>query len=228
MPSTIARTLISTAAGAAASGAAFGHPSLDLPVTEEQRDRSLAYLQQAYAERRLTEYELDQRVETVLTARTRREMNRAFTGLAHVPMGTGALLAPRRSPGAATALGRAGGAVAHMSGLATWAVGPAVAYALAPQGSHLRREAAKAFNFQVVAGLAALLAGWATHGFLGWVVMSLGTVVWVLLTLAGAAHAAAGDRWQNPVTRLVPLQLLDEERVPARHRKALAPGWSRS
>ncbi|GAA1396813.1 DUF1707 and DUF4870 domain-containing protein [Luteococcus peritonei] len=196
----------------------FEHPSLQLPVTETDRDRSLAYLRRAYGEGRLTEYELDQRLETVLTARTRRELNAAFSGLAVVPVGTGAsLLAPRRRPvGSPTLTGRAGGSLAHLSGLATLAVGPGVAYAMAGRGSYARHEAAKAFNFQMATILLAMAAGLLMSGPLEAVVFSVGAVAWFVLSLLGAVHAGSGENWRNPVTRALPLRFLDEGPRPTR------------
>lgn len=187
----------------------FEHPSLALPVTEEQRERSLAYLQQAYAEGRLTIYELDQRVETVLGATNRRAMNQAFTGLARIPVGTGASLLLRRPGNQPGPVSRVGATVAHLSGLGTSIVGPAVVYAMSPHGGYTRREAAKAFNFQLIAllvlGSTALLTN-------GWIWTSLLALPWLLLTVAGIAHAGGGDDWRNPVTRVLPLKLLDEGR----------------
>lgn len=195
----------------------------DLLVTEAQRDRSLDYLQQAYAAGRLTTYELDQRVGTVLSARTRSEMNEAFRGLAHVPMGRGATLLAPRPAGTPGVLGRAGGGLAHLSALATSAVGPAIVYGMSPAGSHARREAAKAFNFQVLAMATAVTSTQLLHGAALALVMVVGTIGWLVLTLTGAARAFAGEDWHNPVTRHVPLRLLDEGPRPA---KALAPGWA--
>ncbi len=41
--------------------ATFEHPSLHLPVTEEQRDRAEHWLQEAYADGRVTSEEFDRR-----------------------------------------------------------------------------------------------------------------------------------------------------------------------
>lgn len=197
----------------------FEHPSLQIPVTEADRERSLAYLRRAYGEARLTECELDQRLEVVLTARTRRELNTAFDGLARVPVGTGAsLFGPRRPLGAPTIGGRVAGSVAHLSGLATLAVGPGIAYAMTTRGSYARHEAAKAFNFQMATILGAVVAGMLLSGPAEGIVFALGSVAWFVLTLLGAVHAGSGENWRNPVTRAVPLRLLDEGPRPARRR----------
>lgn len=179
---------------------------LDMVVTEPQRERSLDYLHQAYAESRITREDHERRVGIVLQARTRREMNRAFDGLARIPL----VSTPTPFPvsGGPTAPGRALAAVTHFSGLGTFVFGPVLAYAVAPRGSYLRREAAKAFNFQLlslVAFMALSMTG-VGHGVLA----ALGGMLWMLLTIVGGAKAAAGQDWRNPVTRVVPLRLLDE------------------
>ncbi len=194
---------------------AFEHPSLQLPVTAQDRERALGYLQQAYAEQRLTEWELDQRIEMVLQARTRREMNRAFDGLARIPVGTGAVLMARRASGQPGPVARTGSALAHLSGLGTWVFGPAVFYAATPRHSHTHREAAKAFNFQLVMGVLAGLVGMLTSVLgAGELAMPVGALVWLVLTVVGGARAASGEDWTNPVSRVVPFKLLDEGRAP--------------
>ncbi len=195
----------------------------DLLVTEAQRERSLDYLQQAYAAGRLTEYEFDQRIGIVLGARTRSEMNVAFNGLAWVPMGRGASLVAPRPAGAPGLGGRALGGMAHLSSLATSAVGPAIVYGLSSRGSYARREAAKAFNFQVLSIVSAIAVSHLTGGFVEGLLMTIGVIGWLVLTLTGVARAFAGEDWRNPVTAKVPLKLLDEGRAP---QKSLAPAWS--
>lgn len=202
---------------------AFEHPALSLPVTEQDRERSLGYLRRAYGENRLTEYELDQRLEVVLTATTRRELNRAFDGLAVVPVGNGASMAGmlglrQRPSGSPTVMGRAGASVAHLSGLATLAVGPGIAYAVAAPKSFARKEAAKAFNFQVVSILVAVGLARVADGWIGAAAGGVAWLAWFVLTLTGAVHAAAGENWRNPVTRAIPLRMLDEGPRP-RHRE---------
>lgn len=189
---------------------AFEHPSLNLPVTQEQRERSLEYLQGAYAEGRLTIYEFDSRAGTVLSATTRRELNQAFTGLARVPVGTGATLLGRRRSSGPGAGARVGATVAHLSGLGSFVVGPAVVYAMAPHGGYARREAAKAFNFQLVSLVVLATLSIFLDGFLGGALLGVAGFAWLMLTIAGVAHAGSGDDWRNPVSRVVPLRLLDE------------------
>lgn len=191
----------------------------DLFVTEAQRNRSIDYLQQAYADGRLTEYEFDQRVGIVLGARTRAEMNVAFQGLARIPSGHGAtLFAPR--PSGSTGVGaRAGAGLAHLSSTVSGPIGPAIAYGLTAPGSYARREAAKAFNFQVVTLVTALAAQALLGGPVLGMVMAIGTLGWLVLTLTGTARAFAGEDWRNPVTAHLPVRFLDEGN---RNQKSLA------
>lgn len=182
----------------------------DLFVTEAQRNRGIDYLQQAYADGRLTGYEFDQRVGIVLGARTRAEMNVAFQGLARIPSGRGATpFVPRSS--ASTGVGaRAGAGLAHLSATVSGPVGPAIAYGLTARGGYARREAAKAFNFQVVTLVIAVAAKVLLGGPVLGMVMALGTLGWLVLTLTGTARAFAGEDWGNPVTAHLPVRFLDE------------------
>lgn len=189
------------------STSTFGLSAIDTPVTEAQRDRSADYLQRAYAEGRIGPQEFEDRIGQVLKARTRRELNAAFAGLARIPITATLSTWQRPDPSVPRGASRALAAVTHLSATGTWAVGPAVAYAMAPQGSWLKRQAARSFNFQVVAG--ALFVAMAMLGVPG-VWMAVGAMGWFLLTLMGAARAAAGEDWRNPVTAVLPFRFLDE------------------
>ena len=62
----------------------YPHPSLNQLVTDEQRDKAERFLQEAYADGRLNEFEFDGRLEQVMNARTRQDLNTAFYGLVQV------------------------------------------------------------------------------------------------------------------------------------------------
>ena len=66
--------------------------------------------------------------------------------------------------------------------------------------------------------LGAVVAGMLLSGPAEGIVFALGSVAWFVLTLLGAVHAGSGENWRNPVTRAVPLRLLDEGPRPARRR----------
>lgn len=187
----------------------INRPSLDLRVGDAERARAEALLQDAYGAGRLDHGEFDQRLGMVMTAQTRRDLNAGVAGLP-ARIVTPNRLAARHPQ--ATALG----AAAHFSALLTWIVGPLVLYTAATPGTPARREAAKALNFQVVAGIACLVT-WIVGGVLlpsaaMWMIMPLGWVGWLVLTIMGGARAASGQPWLNPVTRVIPLQVLDPKR----------------
>ena len=185
-------------------------PGLGLFVTSEQRERAQGVLAEAYADGRLTGAEFDQRLDQVLLARTRRDLNTAFYGLIEAPTPAQALglRPPTEAPDLRT---RAIAALTHLSALPTWVVGPGVAYFLSEKGSYVRQQAGRAVVFQVGALLgliaAVTIAGlpevkiWWTDG-LGpqgreQLVAALYGMVWAVLTTAGAANAALGDLWRN-------------------------------
>ena len=184
-------------------------PSLDLRVGDTERARAEALLQDAYCAGRLDEVELDERLWMVMTAQTRRDLNASVAGL------PARFVAPRavapRSP-QATSLG----ATAHFSGLLTWIFGPLFLYACSTPGTPARREAAHAFNYQLVAGLTflvtAIVGGILLPEAAMEVIMPLGWVGWLLLTIVGGARALSGQRWNNPLTRLIRLRVLDPMR----------------
>ncbi len=197
--------------------ASYEHPSLRTPVTSQQRDQAEQYLQTAYADGRLGEAEFDRRIGQVIQASSRKELNDAFYGLVDVPSGprTGGLANASRSHLAQQPnQGTAGGAVAHVSGLVTSFVGPALGYAMSPQGSSARRESAKAFNFQLISisslVIAEILRLGLPAGLMNFIigVMFIG---WVTLTIVGAVKAGRGDNWQNPVKKVVKVNVLPEK-----------------
>lgn len=211
------------------SASSFEHPSLRTPVTQEQRDRAEEHLQTAYAEGRITEQEFDRRIEMVLSASTRKDLNEAFYGLVEAPSyspssynqsygqtgHTSASMQPygyQRHP--ATQQGSTGGALAHFSGLFTGILGPGIGYAVSPRNSRARVESAKAFNFQLVSLIALILAGTlgaiTDIGLLDFVI-GLGFLAWTVLTIVGGVKAASGEDWQNPVTKAVKLRVLPEK-----------------
>lgn len=182
------------------------HHSLALLVSDVERARAENWLKDAYADGRLGELELDRRLGQVMTARTRRDLNAAFLGVA--PQARAPL------PAVPANAGHTVGAVAHLSALFTWALGPFVVYCLAAPGSFARREAAKAVNFQVLTALAGALV--ITLGVMFgiegayWLLLPLGWLGWLAGTLMGAAQAARGRDWRNPALRVAPVKLLPE------------------
>ena len=203
--------------------AIYEHPSLRQPVTEEQRTRAENWLQEAYADGRISEPEFDRRIGQVITANTRRDLNEAFFGLVQVPASSQALgvhpaYRPLIRPETRTQAGRGAAAIAHFSPFLFWIVGPLLVFALSTPGSYPRREAAKAFNFQLVAGIAglgtAIVAGITELGIFEWT-LGLMFIGWVILTIVGGAKALQGDDWRNPVKNVIKAEPLSE-REPRR------------
>lgn len=193
------------------------HPSLTMRVTPEQRDRAESLLKDAYADGRLDEPAFDTRIDQVLTARTRRDLNEAFFGLVEMPspspQATSAHLAPAR-PGPTQEPGRGPAGLAHFSVFLLWLFGPGLVYALSPAGSYPRREAAKAFNFQLISAMVLvpmyIVAGIPGFDLLDWLLSLIG-LSWFVLTLVGGGKALRGENWRNPVTSAVKLKALSEE-----------------
>ena len=198
--------------------ATFEHPSLRLPVTDEQRDRAENWLQEAYADGRVTSEEFDQRIGQVLGATTRKDLNEAFYGLVQVPtssraMGVHPAYQPLVRPQTRQQAGRGVAGFAHFSAFFASIFGPLLVFALSPQGSYSRKEAAKAFNFQLVAliswiGLMVIgdITGLGIFDFL----IGLAFLGWVVLTVLGGAKALQGDDWTNPVKKVVKIEPLSE------------------
>lgn len=197
----------------------YSHPSLQMNVTPEQRARAETWLQEAYADGRVSEQEFDQRIGQVLSATTRRELNHAFYGLVTVPVTSQAVgvhpaYQPWVRPETRQQAGRGVAGLAHFSVFFLWLFGPAVVYALSTSGTYARREAAKAFNFQLISSVAfvlvAILGGITDLDIFGWLLpfMALG---WFILTVLGGAKALQGEDWRNPVKQVVKLEVLGEK-----------------
>ena len=196
----------------------YQHPTLQMSVTPEQRDRAVSWLQQAYAEDRIGESELDWRLGQVLEADNRRELNQAFYGIVEVPVAARALnlhpaYQPLVRPEVRQQAGRGAAGFAHFSVFLLWLVGPLMVFGLSAPGSYARREAAKAFNFQLTSFLLLVATGIVSSIFPGdgfdpvFGLMFLG---WFLLTVVGGAKALQGEDFRNPVTRALKLKVLSE------------------
>lgn len=177
----------------------FDHPSLNLRVTEEQRDRALDYLQNAYADGRLDEIDFEGRVSAALAASTRRELNKAFAGLAHIPISHAAVqpLASVRPREGATNL-VAG--LLHWSALFGWIVVPAITYGITERGSELNVQAAKALNFQLLMAIVMVLSilGTIAVGWIG-VGIAVASLTWFISTIVMGARALNGSEVRYPL-----------------------------
>lgn len=198
--------------------ATYEHPSLRLPVTPEQRERAENWLQEAYADGRISESEFDARIGQVISASTRKELNEAFFGLVQVAAPSQALgvhpaYQPLLRPETRIQAGRGVAAVAHFSPFVLWLLGPLLVFALTSPGSYPRREAAKAFNFQListVAGIGTIIAAGITDLTIFELMVPLMFVGWLVLTIVGGAKALQGENWKNPVKHVIKVEALSE------------------
>ncbi len=196
----------------------YPHPTLAMSVTPEQRERAVSWLQQAYAEDRIGESELDWRLGQVLEATNRRDLNQAFLGLVSVPVASQAVglhpaYQPLVRPEVRQQAGRGAAGFAHLSVFFLWLLGPLLVFGLSAPGSYARREAAKAFNFQLLSFLL-LVSGAIITNVLpgdGSSILGLMGVAWFVLTIVGGAKALQGESWRNPATRALKLQVLSEK-----------------
>lgn len=185
--------------------------SLALPVTEAERDRAEHLLKEAYVDGRLDMAELDRRVGQVMVAATRRDLNACVAGLPPAPRPAPApFSAPL--PAKAGPAGTGAAAAAHFLPFVSWIFGPLAIWALSAPRSYARREAAKAFNFQLTSTVLlitlSIVGGILDIGLLDTLV-GLAWVGWVVLTIVGGAKAAQGANWINPVNRVVRWNVLD-------------------
>jgi uncharacterized Tic20 family protein len=199
--------------------AAYEHPSLRMNVTADQRDRAEAWLKDAYADGRVTEEDFDRRMGQVLGAVTRKDLNEAFFGLVAVPAPSQALgvhpaYQPLVRPEVRQQAGRGVAGLAHLSGLFSWIVGPGLVFALSRPGTYQRREAAKAFNFQLIAAIVfivmAIVGGVTGLSVFQWI-MPLMWLGWLVLTIVGGAKALQGEDWKNPVKQVLKIEVLSEK-----------------
>lgn len=180
-------------------------------IAPQDRQQAEASLRQWHREGRITAAELDQRLGQVFLADSPLDLTIALQG--PLPQPSFALSGPvvdgRRSMHE-TSLG---GALAHFSPFVLWLFGPLLFWAVSPRGSNTRREAAKAFNFQLVFWVASVVIGIVAGILLGdasGVVTRVVTALWVVLTIIGGVKAAKGVDWTNPVRRVAPWEVLSE------------------
>jgi uncharacterized membrane protein len=197
----------------------YVHPSLKMHVTPDQRDRAESWLKEAYADGRISEDEFDRRIGQVISSVTRKELNEAFYGLVQVPTTSRALgvhpaYQPLVRPETRQQAGRGVAAFAHFSVFFAWLFGPGLVYALSTPGTYARREAAKAFNFQListVAFIAGMIISGVTHSDIFGGLFGLMWLGWLILTVVGGAKALQGEDWRNPVKSVVKLEVLSEK-----------------
>lgn len=169
-------------------------------VTEEQRDRALAFLQDAFARGRIDETEFEDRMGQALAANTRKELNAAFRGLVHIPISSGSVSPTRQNRGPNSGFGAGEGAgsniaagLLHWSQLIGYVIPPVVAFGVADKGSRTRREAAQAILFSLLSGLGVLAGYLLLPGLIFRIVAGLVGIVWALGVVIAGARALKGE-----------------------------------
>lgn len=179
-----------------------------LRVSDADRHRATESVQEAYSEGLIDELELDQRLSLAMQSRTRRDLLDSVRGLPVRPA--------RRPAQTNQSTATTAGGLAHLSGLVTWIAGPLLVYAVAPVGSQARRQAAEAFNFQLVALPLYIVLMVLGNMFLPDLAVAAiavaGWIAWLVWTILGGARALAGERWRNPVLCVIPLRPLDPQK----------------
>lgn len=188
------------------------HPSLRLPVTDADRHAAELRIREAHSQGRLSDSEFDRRLGQIAGASTRRDLNATFLGLIHVPAAALDRYGPElREPSGNRPLA----AIAHFTSLISWIIGPGLIFLLAEKGTYAKREAAKAFNFQVIATVGLVVGGILSAAVLtdpvDTILFPILWLGWLLGTIMGGAKAAQGENWQNPARKLVKLDLLPEK-----------------
>lgn len=195
-------------------------------VTKADRDGAEQRLREAHQLGRIDTNEFEARMSMVITADRVDELAAAVDGplvnhsyqqpytatppRSYVEPTFAATLQPARQGIADRGTGVA--LIAHLSPFLLWLFGPAIIWAISAKGSYSRKEAAKAFNWQLLAfgvGMLTWTTGWLVPGD-GNPVAGVWTAIWVVLTIVGAVKAAKGDDWNNPIRRAIPLEVLSE------------------
>lgn len=185
-------------------------PLLNQRVSDEQRDRAVDYLQQAYAAGAIEPDMFEERLGEALSANTRAELNRSLREVARVA----APMLPKRAPMAAhPAAGRAenvGAGLVHLSGLPTVFIVPAIVKAASTPGSRIWWEAGRAMSFQLTSMIVGVvmitLAGFTGIGG-GFV--ALAYIFYVVLSLIFSARAFSGEVSTGPLAEALPFKPKD-------------------
>ncbi|OYN90869.1 DUF1707 and DUF4870 domain-containing protein [Parenemella sanctibonifatiensis] len=187
-----------------------------LRADHAQRERTVAFLGDAYAAGQLTEPELDERVTAALAATYVDDLTPLTADLIGPRSGlarmTGAhpVHQPFISQERQSSLGSLALALTHWSALFTWLAGPGLVYLLSPVGSRVRRGAREALNFQITAtfimmGLTMMAAVLDLPFVLG-----VAGLAWAITTIVGGVRAGQGEEWVNPLKRLTGWELIKE------------------
>ncbi|MGI5950835.1 MAG: DUF4870 domain-containing protein [Brooklawnia sp.] len=192
----------------------------DAKATESQRDQVERLLHQALREGRIGATDFERRFTQAMNAARASQLRAAVADMpAPITKAVVAVQGYRQpttnqhrvtvpaTPTQAQAEARVA-ALAHASALFTWIVGPALFFATARPGGFVRIQAAKAFNFQLTAGILTIGAT------IVLAILGLGslagllTLAWLGLTIANAVQAGKGVDWDNPLARRINIEAM--------------------
>lgn len=178
------------------------------PVTDNQRARAQAWLQAAYADGKLSASEYDARVGRVWLAQDRAQLNSVFEGLIAQPAAHQSVaVRPTVSTGSPLAA-----ALPYLLWIPTGFVGSLIIWALSARGSTVRREAARAFNFQLVGSVLMVIANvLADHGVLRGMANGLGGLIWLGITIVSVivgVRILKGHSSASKIVDATPLKVL--------------------
>lgn len=184
-------------------------------VSDDQRDRAVDYLQQAYASGAIEADVFEERLGEALSATTRAELNRSLRDVARV---AAPMLAARPPVARGPAVSRAenvGAGLVHLAGLPTVFIGPAIVKAAATPGSRLWWEAGRAMSFQITSlfigvGMVVLATILGVGG--GFVFLSY--LFYVMLTFAFSVRAFNGENSTGAIGRALPFRPRDPRQRP--------------
>lgn len=189
-------------------------PAPDAPITEMQRDGAERLLHQAHRDGRITTTDFERRFTEAMNAARSGQLAGAIANIpAPVTQAVVQVHNQYRSyqQQQAVALPEQANQTAmwaHLSGLISGPVGPGLFYMTARQGSVVRKQAAKAFNFQIAALIVMVVTG------IVFSILGLGTLAnivwaaWLALTVIGGVRAKRGEAWNNPIHNYIKVQPL--------------------
>lgn len=189
-------------------------PLLSQRVSDEQRDRAVDYLQQAYASGAIGEELFEERLGEALTAMTRAELNASLRGVARVAAPLMGRRAPSARPPVVNRAENVGAGLTHLSGLPTLFLGPAIVKAVATPGSRLWWEAGRAMSYQLTSmavGVTMIMMSLVTGIGEGFVFLAW--VSYVMLALFFSARAFNGEKSTGALAEFLPFKPQDPEQT---------------
>lgn len=186
-------------------------PTPDAPITEMQRDGAERLLHQAHRDGRITTVDFERRFTEAMNAARSGQLASA---IANIPAPVSQAMVQVHNQYRGYQQAQANAIVrpeqanqtamwAHLSALISGPVGPGLFYLTVRPGSVVRKHAAMAFNFQLVALIAFVVAG-TILGIVGLgALMNILWAGWLALTVIGGIRAKRDEHWENPLQSFI-------------------------